>query len=1235
MGAGASLRISSSGRRALTATVSLLALTAGGVAMASPAAAQAVKGAGQLSLDIPAQDLNGALLTLAQQAGLRIVYDAVKVTGRRSTAIHGRYSPADALSRLLAGSGLTYRFSGSNVVTLETAPQLPDGTVQLGTLRVAGASGAGGGGARGGEGDPVEATYRTAAPVVHVTRETIDRFRGSSPADVLSGIPGVMSGEARNGAGSIDVNIRGMQGMGRVATTIDGAENGMMVYQGYQGLSNRTFVDPDLIAGIDIAKGSDASSRAIAGTVSMRTFDAADIVKPGRHVGIRVNLGFGGNTASPRPGNLGGYWWGQATVADPDVHPTATSDGMHRPSFLDPTSGSASVVAALKEDAFDIVVGYAHRRQGNYFAGTHGPGANPVGTGPRLFCYSSGYCFPPSFTGTYTNYYENAGISGYRAGEEVLNTQLETDSWVAKGTVRFGNGHALQIGYSGFRSEAGDILAANFQSPTSQAVQEAQTAGTRVDTGTLRYHWKPDDTGLVDLKANLWLTSLRLRNPPRLGQLGTLPEDFGLPLDFRTGNNSRMWGGDISNNSILSFGRTDLLTLGYGASFIDEDTHPTLYTDELNDIASRNGSRREMGAFVKAAYQPVGWLTLNAGLRYARYWSNDRSGPDANRPDDPFNNNPEIRRSSGGWSPSAGITFEPIKDLQLYGNWSSTVRMPTLFESVRAYTIHINPDLVPERSRNWEVGANLIRKGIFAPGDKAMFKLGYFNWNVKNYVAREYTSLLDEQLGFNVSVLQIYNIDRAKFSGLEFSGQYDIGGFSAQLAANYYTQVEFCQTTGNCADKTLSADYATNQVPPRYSVNLTLAQKLLDEKLTFGGRGSFIGGRAAGHGTPVAGLLTLISVVNWKPYATADLFADYKLTPSLRFWARVENLLDKYYVDPLSLVDYPAPGRTFRFGFTGNFGGARSSSPSSSATLFDDGPADWSGFHVGIHSGYDFARFRGRMTALDGTAAGYPSAERPRKTMDGFSFGGQIGYDRMIDGHVLLGGEADISRPQVGGSQLTYADEGEACATCAAGDTNVLRQRDDEARLDSSIQWLSTARARLGYAANDRLLLYSTAGIAFLRQKESRTQYVLGTSTDVMNRISSMPLFTESSSRIRTGYAVGGGGEYALDRHWSLSLEGIFTGFGHQAMTFPNARAGIMPDTTQTVILVPAVPPSFNFDDPSCFGNGFTGPGCFNPGAPAVTRTDTIKGTGTTVTGRRLKSGLTIPMIRVGVNFRF
>ncbi|MGE3710421.1 MAG: TonB-dependent receptor, partial [Hyphomicrobiaceae bacterium] len=692
------------------------------------ALAQQGQAAANRSFSIPAGPLSSALVAFGQQAGIQVSYVPSVAAGLTSPGIAGTMPPNAALARLLSGTGLSFQRSGANTVVISNAAgnnatATVDGAIALDTIDVSGG---------GGEGGTVYTPYETAAPTSHISGETIERFRGSSPADIFRGTPGVMSGEARNGGGSIDVNIRGMQGMGRVAVKIDGAENGLVVYQGYQGLSNRSFVDPDLLAGVDITKGSDVASRGIAGTVKMRTLSADDVVKPGEKWGGWVKSGFGTNTATPRPGDLGGYTWPRPYVSDPQPYPvpTASASGLNRPSLLDPTSGSFSAVTAFKEEKFDLLWGYAFRKQGNYFAGKNGPGAQVIDTGPQPLCYPSGFCYYPPHPISYAHVYKNGGLSSYRAGEQVLNTQLTTESWIGKATIRPDDDQTLQLGYTGYRSTAGDVVASLFSSSQSQAMQQVLEDSTELDTGTLRYRWNPEDSDLVDLKANLWLTKLTLRTPPRVSLSSVRPEDFGLPFHYLPGNNSKMWGGDVSNKSSFSFNQFGSLQFTYGMSYINESTEPLPFSNELNlNIPSRDGSREEVGVFGKAAYKPVDWLTLNGGLRYSHYRSEDRSNISS-----ATQANPDPSRQDGGYSPSAGVVLEPVKGAQLYANYSSALRMPTLFEAVAAYTLIPNPDLGPERSNNWEVGVNLIKDGLFAPNDKAMLKFGYFNWNVKNYV---------------------------------------------------------------------------------------------------------------------------------------------------------------------------------------------------------------------------------------------------------------------------------------------------------------------------------------------------------------------------------------------------------------------------------------------------------------------------------------------------------------------
>jgi len=79
--------------------------------------------------------------------------------------------------------------------------------------------------------------------------------------------------------------------------------------------------------------------------------------------------------------------------------------------------------------------------------------------------------------------------------------------------------------------------------------------------------------------------------------------------------------------------------------------------------------------------------------------------------------------------------------------------------------------------------------------DRGMVKFGYFNWDVKDYVARAFRDFYDDSGKFVYSGMQVYNIDRARFSGLEFSSRYEAGGFTADFSANYYLDVEFCRTS--------------------------------------------------------------------------------------------------------------------------------------------------------------------------------------------------------------------------------------------------------------------------------------------------------------------------------------------------------------------------------------------------------------------------------------------------------
>ena len=95
----------------------------------------------RIAFDIPAQPLESAVTAFGFQSGHQVAVDQATLTGRKSNAVRGSFTPAEALNRLLAGTGVTYRLIDENSVTLVAAsPGGGDGSLQLDPITVEGQS---------------------------------------------------------------------------------------------------------------------------------------------------------------------------------------------------------------------------------------------------------------------------------------------------------------------------------------------------------------------------------------------------------------------------------------------------------------------------------------------------------------------------------------------------------------------------------------------------------------------------------------------------------------------------------------------------------------------------------------------------------------------------------------------------------------------------------------------------------------------------------------------------------------------------------------------------------------------------------------------------------------------------------------------------------------------------------------------------------------------------------------
>lgn len=158
------------------------------------------------------------------------------------------------------------------------------------------------------------------------------------------------------------------------------------------------------------------------------------------------------------------------------------------------------------------------------------------------------------------------------------------------------------------------------------------------------------------------------------------------------------------------------------------------------------------------------------------------------------------------------------------------------------------------------------------------------------------------------------------------------------------------------------------------------------------------------------------------------------------------------------------------------------------APAFVPPPYTWSGFYLGVNGGGGLGR------SYWDTAGGFD--------ISGGLVGGTIGYNYQI-GAAVIGAEGDIDWSGISGSTTTPG--------CPVGCT-------------TSDSWLSTVRARFGYAA-DRFMPYVTGGAAF-------------------GNINAATPGLAGGSATTAGWTIGAGLEFAIAGHWTAKAEYLYVDLG-------------------------------------------------------------------------------------------
>ncbi|MBT2323971.1 TonB-dependent siderophore receptor [Variovorax paradoxus] len=206
-------------------------------------------------IQIAAQPLAQALNDLARQTRLELMVPAALVAGKTAPAVSGRFTPRQALDRLLAGSGLAAAIDGNAVVvkaaTASEGAGLPVVTVSA-SAEQEGASGVSGYVAK-----RSAAGSKTDTPIVEtpqsisvLTKQQLEDQKPRGISEALNYTPGAFTGLVGSSNRYDYVALRGFKDSSVDSTLLDGLR--MLSDQGsYTSMQ----VDPYFLERIDVVRG--------------------------------------------------------------------------------------------------------------------------------------------------------------------------------------------------------------------------------------------------------------------------------------------------------------------------------------------------------------------------------------------------------------------------------------------------------------------------------------------------------------------------------------------------------------------------------------------------------------------------------------------------------------------------------------------------------------------------------------------------------------------------------------------------------------------------------------------------------------------------------------------------------------------------------------------------------------------------------------------------------------------
>ncbi|MBP2534538.1 MULTISPECIES: TonB-dependent receptor [Agrobacterium] len=854
--------------------------------------------------NIPAQSLSSVVGAFGRQSGLQVTLATPSAGNVRTNAVTGSFTVRDALSRLLAGTGVNFRITGNGrTVIIGTGQSTVDlsgteGTTVLETITVTGKTGRNSIAGSGYQGTP-DWVYETPASVSVVGREAIQSAGVRNTRDVFNRVSGVYAGEGNGSFPTVSPNVRGLQESGRVVVSIDGARQNAQRGAAFGGATSYTasagqgYVDVAFIRAVEIEKITNARSGnagSLGGKVEFRTVSADDLIAAGENKGGEVNVSRGTNGYDFQGSVLG-------AVRSPD--------------------GPLSFVA-----------GYSRTIMDEYKIGTKGEARSTALTMKDLL--------------------GRDGWSTFFKGEGDFGDVKASLSWMHQEND-FVQGASTVIDRESVRNDS--VVAKLDWDPESELIDFKSSLWLN---DNMTHELRAARTYAVETNLDMGLRSFggSLENTSRFDTVaGALSLNYGAEA-FRDIATSVATSAKIAKNpsfasSYTSFspaGRRDVASL-----FLNGELEPadwiTLSGGVRYDWSRLKGSATYYSVkdttvttsvpcdLVKNHYTPLDYFNqvfrpANPPSWASRYnvflasvWPRTSAncmpgtGITTNTPVTEYPaHNVDIDRTYSAWLPSATIELKPVDWFRPYVSYSQSLRPPTILEAFFAgarpgdsagYEYAPNQALRAEKATTYEIGANMSFDGVLLDDDSIRIKMAAFRREVKDYIALGY--LVTDQV-LDRTYTSFVNLDGTTYMrGLEFEGNYDarsfwIGGSATFLKTEW---PEKTQVFSNSTTTTTGEIVAwPGDVAPKVKLTLDGGMRFFDEKFSLGAR--------LNHVTPTQSR-TLDTEGNLRevtdPYTTVDLYGSYAFNDKATLRFAVNNLTDRKYIPAASA--YTAPGRTF------------------------------------------------------------------------------------------------------------------------------------------------------------------------------------------------------------------------------------------------------------------------------------------------------------------------------------